>query len=154
MLMPMGMNQYSCKFVFQTVPPTMPAMQSKLWHDTPPWTRHWRSQLQWSGHRAVKVLSPCVGLDAPRRSAEELGCVWESTGDYDINVDLLSTLRLFAGTHDALHVGKCSGTSALCHLMPWIFLQTALWEAVPASRVHPVVKGFVSWMCEAAPSSQ
>eukprot|EP00972_Heterocapsa_arctica_P071217 10519730-Heterocapsa_arctica.AAC.1 len=32
--------------------------------------------------RSMKVLSPCVGINAPERAAREMEMPWESVGDY------------------------------------------------------------------------
>ena len=57
-----------------------------------------------------RILSPCVGLDSLGRAALELQIPMESTGDYDLNMDLKSTVALLRGGHEeCLHFGRVQG---------------------------------------------
>jgi len=59
--------------------------------------------------RPVRVLSPCVGLNAPERAAREMKVQWQSVGDWEINPTLRSFLELFTNSPATLHVGRWSG---------------------------------------------
>ena len=59
--------------------------------------------------RPIRVISPCVGLNAPERASRELGMPWKSTGDYEINGSLYPALQAFSEAPEHLHVGPCSG---------------------------------------------
>jgi len=80
-----------------------------LVHDRPFWVEEFLPQLA-GAPRPVRVLSPCVGLNAPERAARELQVPWQTTGDYDINPHLWKALSKF--THDVskLSVGPRAGS--------------------------------------------
>ena len=61
------------------------------------------------GPRPVRILSPCVGLDAPKRAAKELQMRWQSTGDYELNPKLEPALRKLGAPREVLHIGPQFG---------------------------------------------
>ena len=78
--------------------------------EDPPWTVPSRGLLDLAP-RAVRILSPCVGLDAPKRAAKELKVKWESTGDFEINPKLEPALLPRGWAVDVQH-----GNSITCCL--------------------------------------
>ena len=74
----------------------------------PAWSQDLRLPLS-GAPRAVKVLSPCCGLNAPERAARELLFPWESVGDWDFNIALLRTLEKLTANHNSLHIGAIAG---------------------------------------------
>ena len=59
--------------------------------------------------RPVKIISPCVGINAPERAAREMEMPWESCGDYEINRYLGPTLCYLAQDISKVHVGPRTG---------------------------------------------
>ena len=74
----------------------------------PLWARECRAALS-DAPRAVKVLSPCAGLNSPERAAREMGLSWETAGDWDVNPALRSTLLRLSRKPELLHVGPRTG---------------------------------------------
>ena len=81
----------------------------ELVHNRPFWVEEFLPQLV-DAPRPVKVLSPCVGLNAPERAARELEVPWQTTGDYDVNPDLWKVLRNFTHDISKLSVGPRAGS--------------------------------------------
>ena len=81
--------------------------------EDPPWTVPFRGLFD-HAPRAVRILSPCVGLDAPKRAAKELKVKWESTGDFEINPKLEPALRKLGAPEEVLHIGPRFGN--VCHV--------------------------------------
>ena len=75
---------------------------------SPAWAASFARELKEQSARAVRVLSPCVGLNAPERAAREMAVPWESAGDYDINLHLADVLARLARNPNQLHVGRHS----------------------------------------------
>lgn len=86
-----------------------------LVHNAPAWAAPLRDHLSHCA-RPVKVLSPCVGVNAPERAAREMGMPWESTGDFDSNIALHSSLHKFSKNASRLHVGPRAGDVTLISL--------------------------------------
>lgn len=72
------------------------------------WAAPFRSALA-HAPRAIRVLSPCVGLNSPARAAAEMGMPWESSGDWDTNGALAEVARMFCGDGHRLHIGRLRG---------------------------------------------
>ena len=85
---------------------------SKQWHEDAAWARAHKNELSALRvrGRALKVISPCVGIDAPQRACRELGVEWESAGDFDTNIALRGVLTSLAGEMENecghIHVGQ------------------------------------------------
>lgn len=75
--------------------------------ENPSWTAAHSYLLQPS--RAVRVASPCAGLDAPMRASRELGFPWESVLTYDIGMHVVGPLRKLHGSNASLHLGPVLG---------------------------------------------
>ena len=74
----------------------------------PPWFSSLKDVLS-HAPRAVRIISPCAGLNAPERAARELEIPWQSTGDYEINTRVLPSLEFLCENHSVLQVGKVAG---------------------------------------------
>ena len=88
---------------------TPPLECDGLVHSRPQWVLDFLPHLA-NPPRPVKVLSPCVGVNAPERAVRELEFPWESVGDYDINPALRPALAKFTNAPDKLLVGRRQGS--------------------------------------------
>ena len=79
-------------------------------HVNPAWARCYRHFFFGDTPR-IRVASPCVGVDAPKRAAEELGFEsWESDLIFDLRPELLNVLlRLHPGLQTNMHIGQFEG---------------------------------------------
>ena len=84
------------------------AMIGTLVFERPDWAASLKDALS-QVPRPVRVISPCVGLNAPERAARELQMPWESTGDFEINPAVLPALEAFTEKPQVLHVGRRGG---------------------------------------------
>ena len=75
----------------------------------PAWVRAMRHKVQKHSMRAVRVASPCVGLDAATRAASVLGCEYVAKHVYDKEPALQAGLALLYGSTDQCHLGSCAG---------------------------------------------
>ena len=78
-------------------------------YDRPAWATKGASflaSIPWG--EPVRVASPCVGLNAPHRSAMELQCPWQSVDMFDVNPVLRGALaELLPGAE--VHCGRAEG---------------------------------------------
>ena len=74
----------------------------------PSWAQPFAPYLS-SSPRPVRVISPCVGVNAPERAAREMGMAWHSCGDYDVNCSLRGPLQLLAADPSTVHAGARAG---------------------------------------------
>lgn len=85
-----------------------PISRDGILFDNPPYVRGaFPEDIQWP--RQIRVCSPCVGLDAPRRAGLELGVPWLSTDVSDLRRDLRVPLSRLPGHHGKLHLGPAAG---------------------------------------------
>ena len=73
-----------------------------------PWAESFVAAMR-QAPRPVKIISPCVGINAPERAAREMEMPWESCGDYEINRSLGPTLCYLAQDISKVHVGPRTG---------------------------------------------
>lgn len=86
-----------------------PLQADQMVYDRPPWAVDFIPQLA-RAPRPVRVLSPCVGVNAPERAARELEFPWQSAGDYDINPVLRPALTKLTKAPQLLFVGARQGS--------------------------------------------
>ena len=66
---------------------------------------------EWS--RQLRVCSPCVGLDAPRRAGLEIGVTWIGTDVCDLRRDVRVALERLPGTDGNMMLGEIAGDVSL-----------------------------------------
>ena len=76
----------------------------------PTYAQAWRDKFKDFEDRKCLVVSPCVGIDAPKRAAHELGfSAWRSVDIYDLRPELKSLLVELNGSDEHVHVGAREG---------------------------------------------
>ena len=91
------------------VPPPLDADAATF--EDPSWAAPFQPYVS-RAKRPVRVLAPCVGIDAPQRAAHELRVPWKNVASYDTNVALRPVLERLGDNQagdPSLHIGKMCG---------------------------------------------